>query len=67
VEKYVYDFRVGAQINPIKVGQQAGRRPRRLGIFKGKMKPPTDLLEPTSEAELEDRYEPRHETAAVIW
>ena len=36
------------------IGRQAARKPRRLGLLEGKMRVPVDLLEPMSEAELED-------------
>ena len=40
------------------IGQQAARKPRRLGLLEGKMKAPADLLEPMTEVELEDWYGP---------
>jgi hypothetical protein len=43
---------VSVQLTLIKIGEQAARKPRRLGILEGKMKPPGDLMEPMSEAEL---------------
>jgi prevent-host-death family protein len=53
----IVDAKIGSvRLTPIKIGEQAARKPRRLGILEGKMKPPADLLEPMSEAELRDWY-----------
>jgi prevent-host-death family protein len=53
----IVDAKIGSvRLTPIKIGEQAARKPRRLGILEGKMKPPADLMEPMSEAELSEWY-----------
>jgi prevent-host-death family protein len=33
------------RLTPIKIGEQAARKPRRLGLLEGKMKVPADLMD----------------------
>ena len=55
----IVDAKIGSvRLTPIKIDDQAARKPRRLGILEGKMKPPADLMDPMSEAELKDWYGP---------